>query len=226
MKLFSIACFSVFILGSSRISYGADNPCEGYNPASGDYSNCMAGEKHKSKKKGWEKRVTLVEGRLSSDGKKALETLRKQAAIYFDLNAEVSNFASAGGTAYASYIESTLMALNERMVTQMEEMGKKALPKASKEDVAGTDKELNRAYSNALARCRKDEKSWGERLAFGRSCNKVKEMQRAWIPYRDAWIQLYQATNVEKSASQEIERTALRGLSKDQAVFLSSLEYE
>lgn len=119
----------------------------------------------------------------------ALAALRKAADAYFE-NAS-SDEVDMGGTARGMFATEAYEDLDIALLRDAERFEKGERPSETAADFAPADKALNATYRKTLAELDAKEKRdkaaniwmYGEVASDG-----VRETQRSWLPYRDAWV--------------------------------------
>lgn len=118
-------------------------------------------------------------GRWSESEKAAWQRLQQAASQYFE--ARVGNEVDASGTARAALMIGEETSLREDLLAALESFEKGALPHFSEQQFAAADARLNGVYKKVQGQ---RDFSWGTVTQVG-----IKATQRAWIRYRDAWVE-------------------------------------
>ena len=140
---------------------------------------------HCSAERSSNERVTL-EARFAAIPKTpALEQLREAADRFLGSDAAWRAEEHRGGTMYA-YAENEYRITNEQEFVELLESGR--APAASEAEVKKLDAELNAAYKKRMDSIEPCESNCDPPL----EPEILRGSQRAWIPYRDAWIRYYQ----------------------------------
>jgi uncharacterized protein YecT (DUF1311 family) len=130
--------------------------------------------------------------------KRALATLRKRASAYFNDVVYAEGGLPAAHPAAIAMLEGTMLeqALFERVV----EVSRAAVPSVSDEQVGAADRELNAAYG-ALLRMLGENKVEGGCGSSSVDATEIRDVQRLWIAYRDAWIAFGRARHPGSAAA-------------------------
>lgn len=109
---------------------------------------------------------------------KALGLLKQSANRFF--NARREKEVDASGTAYGAMMAEEETSLQDDFLAALQSFEKGHTPNFSDQQFAEADAKLNATYKNILA----DKNfSWGTVYQ-----NSIKETQREWLKYRDAWV--------------------------------------
>ena len=122
-------------------------------------------------------RLDVVQSKWTSVEMKEYSVLKKIADQYFDIHAEKEVCQS--GTARAALSIADTSGQEEKFIKTMELLEKGKLPKSSAKELADADSRLNGVYRQVQ---RKPDFEWGTVTKEG-----IRDTQRAWIKYRDAW---------------------------------------
>jgi len=156
---------------------------------SGMGSTWCAGLELDQKKVRWDRRIAAAEHSLGPEARQALPALRKAAAAFAEADAALTAEPNQGGTIYPSVVLGAQIERGDDFAAALERYAQKRAPAASPAVLEKADGALNAAYKKLLARsgpCPKDDPYCGN---LDRDV--VREAQRSWLPYRDAWIALY-----------------------------------
>jgi uncharacterized protein YecT (DUF1311 family) len=124
---------------------------------------------------------------------KSLDALRERATAFVEADAHWEAEQSRGGSMYAYAETHTLLDREERFVSLLEQYAKQRAPAATEAEAKRADAELNAAYRKRLAAiepCDPEYESCDPSIPTEK--DNLRAAQRAWIPYRDAWIAWYQ----------------------------------
>jgi uncharacterized protein YecT (DUF1311 family) len=136
-----------------------------------------------------EARIAAVEKTLDPAGKKALAALRKSADAFAEADALRIAEVNRGGTIYPSVASGATQEVWTTFVATLESYAKARAKAADAAAAKAADDRLNQAFGQARQAfekcdyCKETEKVRHEVL---------RDAQRAWIAYRDAWKALYQ----------------------------------
>jgi uncharacterized protein YecT (DUF1311 family) len=132
----------------------------------------------------WERRIAELRRGLEPAARQALTRLRRSADALIDGDSSVVADESRGGTAsgLAALIET--ISGHEAFVSTLETFGRKRAPKASPEAFQKADQKLNEIYREQQAGAQPCDPCVPAREI-------LRDAQRAWIRYRDAWTAFY-----------------------------------
>jgi uncharacterized protein YecT (DUF1311 family) len=135
-------------------------------------------------------RIAAVEKPLDPDGKKALAALRAASDVFAEADAERQAEDNRGGTIYPSAVGSAAQNIFETFVAKLERYAKTRANPADAAAAKLADDRLNQAFRQArqaFEKCDGCEETETVRHEV------LRDAQRAWIAYRDAWKTFYQA---------------------------------
>jgi uncharacterized protein YecT (DUF1311 family) len=128
-----------------------------------------------------------------------------------------------GGTGYAAFVMETQRAVFATFVAALERYARGRAPAATAAALTKVDRDLNAAYRKALetARepcplCNEDDHESGPQA--------LREAQRAWIAYRDAWTAWYRLRWTAAAAPAALEREIAAALTAARAKELAQPE--
>lgn len=127
----------------------------------------------------------------------SLDPLRERADAFIQADAFWEAELSRGGTMYAYAETQATLDRRKKLIELLEQFAEKRAPAASEAELKEVDAELNKAYRERLAELRDPDSP--------ADTDNLRAAQRAWIPYRDAFIAWY----VERwrgAASKEVLR--------------------
>lgn len=130
------------------------------------------------------------------------EVVRKPGLAYARAESERIGELSRGGTAYAAIALGAEMEQKERLVVALERFSKERAPSVSAADAKRADAELNRVY-RALERS-----------------NFLRDAQRAWIAYRDAFAAFYVERWRGAASPEELQREITTQLTRERTTEL------
>ena len=125
------------------------------------------------------------------------EAVRKPGLAYVRAESERIGELSRGGTAYAAMALGAEMDAKEQFVATLERFSKERAPAVSAADAKRADAELNRVYRSL------------ERDDF------LRDAQRAWITYRDAFAAFYVERWRGAAAPEVLQREIVTQLTKE-----------
>lgn len=111
----------------------------------------------------------------------AFSQLRIAAEFYYHQHA--GNELNTAGTDRDVEAIETLGALRDNFHASLASFERGNLPKGSAKDFAEADKELNLLYRKAMANAEERKSEYGSLQP-----QRVREAERSWIKYRDAWV--------------------------------------
>ncbi|HEX6083795.1 MAG TPA: lysozyme inhibitor LprI family protein [Thermoanaerobaculia bacterium] len=125
------------------------------------------------------------------------ETVRKPGLAFVRAESERIGELSRGGTAYAAIALGAEMSAKEELVATLERFSKERAPSVSAAEAKRADAELNRVY-RALERS-----------------DLLRDAQRAWIVYRDAFAAFYVERWRGAAAPEALQREIVTQLTKE-----------
>jgi uncharacterized protein YecT (DUF1311 family) len=120
-----------------------------------------------------------------------LDVLRVKARAFVEADAFWEAEQSRGGTMYVYAETHATLDREGRFLDQLELYTKERAAAATPAELAQADAELNAAYKKRLAGIEPCDPEYSNCTPPLEPEN-LREAQRAWIPYRDAWIAFYQ----------------------------------
>ena len=115
-----------------------------------------------------------------------LAALRKAANAYFD--SASGNEVDMSGTARGAFAVESYETLDIALLNDVERFEKGVRPEEKAADFAAADKALNAAYKQVRATLRSADSDAGLSEYGTIDADGVRETQRLWLPYRDAWV--------------------------------------
>ena len=149
--------------------------------------------------KQYEKVMPELDRRLAAVG---TAPVRERGLAFARAESERIGELSRGGTAYAAMALGAEMEQKERLVVTLERYSKERAPSASAAEAKRADNELNRVYRGL------------SRDTF------LRDAQRAWIAYRDAFAAFYTERWRGKASPEELQREIVTQLTRERAVAL------
>jgi len=135
-----------------------------------------------------ERRIAKLGRGMDRESRQALARLRRASDALVDADADVVAYESRGGTGAGAASLSATISGHQAFISDLETFGRKRAPEASPEAFQEADRKLNEVYRSWQAGANQPcdpclpWKSAGEIL---------RDAQRAWIRYRDAWTAFY-----------------------------------
>lgn len=157
-----------------------------------------------------EARITAVEKTLDPAGKKALAALRKAAGAFAEADGARQAEDNRGGTIYPSVASAATQDAFNTFVATLESHNQARAKAADIAAAKAADDRLNQAFRQARQAFEKCEYCQ-ETEALRREV--LRDAQRAWIAYRDAWKALYQARWKGTAPAADLDREIATALS-------------
>ncbi len=116
--------------------------------------------------------------------REAFAKLRERANAFFDVRSDLE--VDQSGTARGAMMISERATLEEDFLQDLQHFEQGVLPEGNADSFARADAELNAQY----ARARKAAKAEGEEFSMLGTITPegIRDVERAWLPYRDAWV--------------------------------------
>lgn len=147
--------------------------------------------------------------RATVTDKTKFDALRKRGDAFVRAESELVGELSRGGTGYAAIALGAEMGTKESFVKNLERWSHERAPAVSNTDAKRADDELNAAYNTI----RKDI----EEITF------LRDAQRAWIAYRDAFAAYYIALWQKHAPADVLRREIVTQLTRDRIPELRDL---
>lgn len=170
-----------------------------------------------------DRRIDAVSRSLPAAARPALETLRKAAAIFAEADGGLTALDNYGGTIYPSQVLAGQQEQTEAFLAALEKYTRNRASAATPADFERADHALNAAYQKQKIRVKADDKEFDRDTAGQGS---LRDAQRAWIPYRDAWKSLYRLRWQGAAAPETLDREIATALTATRAQELSKLGAE
>jgi uncharacterized protein YecT (DUF1311 family) len=171
-----------------------------------------------------EGRIAAVEKALDPAGKKALAALRKAAQAFAEADGARQAEDNRGGTIYPAVASASKQEIFDAFVASLEAHTKGRAKAADAAAAKLADDRLNQAFRKARQAFEKCDYCQ-ETETIRREV--LRDAQRAWIAYRDAWKALYQArwkgAATPAALDREIE-TALSAARTDELLAIGAEE--
>lgn len=129
-----------------------------------------------------EKKLNQITENWSAQQKGSFKQLRSAAKKYFDLTSDKE--VDQSGTLGAAMSIAKNSIEKEEFLKTLQKLEALRLPKYTKKDLVISDLELNKTYSKII---HMSEPEFGTIKLKG-----IKQVQRSWLLYRDAWIEFNQ----------------------------------
>jgi uncharacterized protein YecT (DUF1311 family) len=171
----------------------------------------------------WERRAAAIERTLAPEARPAFAALRKAADTLAQEDAEYMAEPNRGGTIYPSVALSSRIERNDDLLGTLERCVQKRVPAATPDALKKADAALNAAYKAILAQAKADDKEY-ETGTAGQDV--LREAQRAWIPYRDAWIAFYRLRWKGAAPAEELDREIAAAITQQRTRDLNELGAE
>jgi len=171
-----------------------------------------------------ERRIAAIRKSLDPAAQKSLAQLEKAADSFKEADAELQAADTRGGTIHTTMV---LAAEKERtgiFVSTLERFGQKRAAAASPEALKQADTALNAAYKAAMAKEDEACEGCGEGEKSGRAL--LRDAQRVWIHYRDAWTAFYRLRWKGAAPPEALDREITAALSTQRVEELRKLGEE
>jgi uncharacterized protein YecT (DUF1311 family) len=187
---------------------------------SGVGTTWCAGLDYDRKKIDWDRRIAAVEKTLGADTKPALAALRKAAEAAIEADAAYIAEPNRGGTIYPSVVLGGEMDRTDDFLATLERYTQKRAPEANPAGLKKADDALNSLYKTMMAAAKADDKEYEQGTAGE---DALRNAQRAWIPYRDAWTAFYRLRWKGAIAPEILDREIATALTRERAKELPEL---
>ena len=171
----------------------------------------------------WDRRVETVSRSLPAAARPALEALRKAADTFAEADGALTALDNYGGTIYPSQVLAGQQDQTEAFLAALEKYTRNRAPAAIPADFERADHALNAAYRKQKALVKSDDKEFDRNTAGQDS---LRDAQRAWLPYRDAWKTLYRLRWQGAAPPEALDREIATALTAVRAEELSKLGAE
>jgi uncharacterized protein YecT (DUF1311 family) len=135
-----------------------------------------------------EKKLAAIRAALTPAARALFDALEKEAQAYADVESGYRAEGSRGGTAYAAIVVESQTAAYDEFIASAERYAGARAPAVAAADAARADTALNAAYREAVRTAEAcplcDPGDTGMR-------DRLRDAQRGWIRYRDAWQAFY-----------------------------------
>lgn len=148
-----------------------------------------------------------------------LNVLRARADAFIEADATWLTEQTRGGTIYPSMEIGTRLHGEETFVDALERHSKNRLAVASEPEAKHADAELNAAYRKRLADIEPCDPEYCD-PELPTETDNLRAAQRAWIPYRDAWIAYYLERWRGTASPEALRREIFTQLTRDRTAHL------
>lgn len=166
-----------------------------------------------------ERRIAVVADSLGPAARAALEDLRKAEETFGEADAELRSAGSRGGTGHAAFFMSERREITRTFVEELEKFGNERASFATPSAFQDANRALNAAYQAG-----KTALSGPEVAAFATPGKPLPETlrdaQRAWLRYRDAWTAFYRLRWQGAAPSEVLDREIQAVLSRQRTAEL------
>lgn len=178
---------------------------------SGVGSTWCASLEQDRKKIEWDRRIAAVEKTLGAEARPTFAALRKAAEASIEADATYIAEPNRGGTIYPSVVIGGEMDRTDDFVATLERYTKKRAPEASPAALKKADDGLNSLYKSMMAQAKADDKEY-EMGTAGQDA--LRNAQRAWLPYRDAWTAFYRLRWKGSAPPEALDREIVAALTE------------
>jgi TPR repeat protein/uncharacterized protein YecT (DUF1311 family) len=165
-------------------------------------------------------RLAAGTAQWSASARRILERLRKTAGVFNESKASIDNTPPAAGGHQAAREVEAVDAEEEALVSRALSLGNKTYREPEAPVVRAVERELNQSYQAARKRCDVDAH---QEVSICPAPGALQEMERAWIPLRDAWIELEQELARGRVEPAVVDRAVRVDLSREQAKYLRGI---
>lgn len=190
---------------------------------SGAGGTWCAGLDYDRRKVEWERRIKALTRSLDKETLQALAALRKAAEASIEADASYIAEPNRGGTIYPSMVIGGEIERTDAFVAALERYTQKHGPEASPDALKKADDGLNSLYKSMLAQAKADDKEYEQGTA---GQDALRNAQRAWIPYRDAWIAFYRLRWKGTAPPEALDREISKALTEKRTQELAELGAE
>lgn len=148
---------------------------------------------------------------------KALDALRERATAFIEAESHWLTEQTRGGTIYNSVAVGTKLDGEEMFVEALERYSRERAPSATAADEKRADAQLNAAYRKSLSEIEPcpPEHDWCPDEGEPTETDNLRNAQRAWIRYRDAFIAWYIERWRGAAPAETLRREILTQLTRD-----------
>lgn len=167
----------------------------------------------------WEVEIPELDARIaavrkSSSVKPQFDAMRKRAAAYLESESKRRSELFRGGTGYSAAVLLSDIDTKAELVKELERWSKERAPAAKIENASAADAELNAAYRAAQKGVDREE----EEVADWKTL--LRDAQRAWIAYRDAFAAFYVERWKGSASPEALRRDVVTQLTRARAAEL------
>ena len=171
----------------------------------------------------WDGRVETVSRSLNDSVRPALKALRKAAGAFAEADGSLTALGNYGGTIYPSQVLAGQQDQTEAFLATLEKYARDRAPAASPAELERADHALNAAYQKQMIQVKADDKE-DNRTTAGQ--DSLRDAQRAWIPYREAWKAFYRLRWKGAATPEALDREIATVLTATRTQELSKLGSE
>lgn len=183
---------------------------------------CMSVELDR-KKVEWERRIAAVDRTLGKEARQSLAALRKAAEAATGADASYMAEPNRGGTIYSAVVLGGEAERGDDFVATLERYSQKRAPAATPDALKKADNALNSLYKEMMAAAKADDEEYEQGTA---GQDALRNAQRAWIPYRDAWSAFYRLRWKGAAPPEALDREIAAALTEKRTRELSELGTE
>lgn len=169
---------------------------------------------------GWQRRIDAARETAGIAARPAWEALQKAADRLIPADGALIAAVNRGGSGYAGFLISGETRRHEAFVTTLERYTHARAPRATPDTLRSADGALNEAYKARRAKMRKLDLEI-EMVSPAEPI--LREAQRAWIPYRDAWIAYYRLRWQGEAPPEVLEEEIAAALTRERAKEIAEL---
>jgi uncharacterized protein YecT (DUF1311 family) len=148
----------------------------------------------------------------------AFDALRRRGEAWVSAESERIGELSRGGTGYPAFSLEAEMSTKQRFVENLERWSKERAPATSAAELASADADLNSAYRAGQNDVAETIDALGEGYADFKTL--LRDAQRAWIAYRDAFAAYYAERWRGKASPEALKREIVTHLTRERAAEL------
>lgn len=167
-------------------------------------------------------RVTTLKEAIPGDAAAPLDRLVAALSAFADEEAAVRLIDSRHGTAFLAFRIDEASGISDDLLAEVERLSRTRATACAPADVKDADATLNVSYRRAMTTRWRWVDLWDADLA--RSW--LRDAQRAWITYRDAWTAFYQARWTGQAAPEVLAREIVCELTSSRSADLDILRGE
>ena len=164
-------------------------------------------------------RIAKLKQKLSAEAAGAMDALVETLEVFAEAESGLKVFGE-GGTGYAAIAVQEQLRVREEQLAAIERLANARAPGCVPEALKAADAALNESYRQARAvppecfRCSDPKVEWTATL---------RDAQRAWIRYRDAWTAFYVVRWDGKAKSEVLKTEVLCALTRERSAQLDRI---